>query len=163
MSDDEPEDDVYTVESVVGVTFDEESGRFRYEVKWEGFEETTMEPLEHLTTCPFKVLDFEKEQFKDLSSTWRRRKAKPTPWARGRRKPKLTVSLFEVTDDEYVPEGNESVAKIYGMFSEENVDFYAVKFYKIPDEKKVRIQFLEYYFPMDLLKFWFKNPTCLKQ
>lgn len=152
--------DEYIVERIVTCMFSEEKKRVLYEVKWKDYADTTEEPLEHFLSCPLIVLEFEKEQYRGL-----REIAQELEDAefrqRGRRKQMLKRSFGKRNKDEYTPVGTEFVGKIYGTTYEGDIQMYHVKFYGTVGKMKVRLPYMEYYFPSDLLEFWERNPECI--
>lgn len=156
------DDTAFVVESVLNCKFCPLRRRFVFVVKWKDYVETTEEPLENFLASPLLILDLEKKQYRELCDETKRSNNEELR-QKGRRKLRLESNIGRRSKSEFIPDGTEVVGKIYGSSYAGTAQFYEVKFYGIPENKKVRLQYMEYYFPSELLSFWDKNVTCIPE
>lgn len=149
---------LWPIKEINKCAYNSKSNRIMYTAVWDCPEETeTKEPLEYFMSCPLIVLQFEKKQYEDFKSAI---KKKPIENAKGMRKMPLTRQsvLKKVVIDEYIPNGNEYLIKIYHRFvTNDGIEIYKVRFARMKVCVRVRLIFLEYYFPAKLLNFWLEK------
>jgi hypothetical protein len=120
-----------------------------FKVKWLGHKETSMEPLENLTTMPLLVHVFvisSEKSFHALFSEVTR------PNASFPQAPRRILSQCN-SKDEYIPTGSEKIAKIRHEFNQgKKGKFWLVTFFRT-GTKFVRKSLMEYYFPVESVGF----------
>jgi hypothetical protein len=139
----------YPVKAVVGYKYRKRFDRFFFVTVWEetdpsGKNKKSAIPLENFISTPAPIFNFAKRSTRPPVSRNDRR------WL-GRR----------VCPSEYIPKGTEFVRKIYHAFTTKvrgNVqEFYSVRLWGDDAYHVIRLIFMEYYFPRELLLFWTKH------
>lgn len=163
---------LYAAEAVVDCRYKKDRNRIEYKVRWakcNNKREIGFEPLHHLQSCPLLVLQYEKNVYRQ----WKLDKN----YIRGTRKEPLPTPFknlyLKVTPSEYLPTGREFVRKIYSTWAcsyEQNenhelvpsdLQYFLVRFKGIRERKVVQRLFMDYYFPVDVLKFWRRSPQSI--
>lgn len=146
---------LWPIKKISKCAYKRKSNRIMYTAVWDCPGETeSKEPLEYFLSCPLIMLQFEKDQYEEFKS---RMKKKPIENSKGMRKLPLTVKsvLKKEVMNEYIPSGREYLMKIYTRFvTDDGKEVYKVRFARMKDCVRVRLIFLEYYFPTRLLDFW---------
>jgi hypothetical protein len=142
---------LYPVRAVLKPVYVSKHDRFFFRTEWEEVDKdgkpvVTDIALENFVTSPSAIFNFGK--------TWRTRAVPPE------KNVKKSLSR-RLCKKEYIPTGKEYVRKIYNSFSVKlrgnAEEFYCVSFWGHETPQDVRLLFMEYYFPRELLMYWIEN------
>jgi hypothetical protein len=142
-----PVEKVYPVRGIIGREYNKNHDRFFFKTEWEekgtdGNHVVTNEPIENFRYTPMPIFEFGKRE--------RTEDEQNKKWLARR-----------VCKAEYVPNGKEFIRKVYNVFSTKvrrnAEEFYYVRFFGDEKTYMIRLIFMEYYFPRELLLFWIKN------
>jgi hypothetical protein len=139
---------LYPVRSVLKPVHISSQDRFFFLTEWEEVGENgkpvvSEVALENFISSPSAIFHFGK--------TWRTQCVPPEKSMKKHLSRRLSKK-------EYIPNGAEFVKKIYTSFSIKvrgnAEEFYCVKFWGDETPRDVRLLFMEYYFPRELLMYW---------
>jgi hypothetical protein len=125
--------------------------RFFFSVEWEekdenGKHKVSTIPLENFIDSPSAIFVFGKK--------WRSQPLRPKKDVKRHLKRRVCAT-------EYIPNGTEFVKKVYNSTSlilKGNAEeFYCVKFWGDNEPREVRLLFMEFYFPRELLLYWIEK------
>jgi hypothetical protein len=155
----ENEDRMYTVKKVLDWSYVRSQNRIFYKVVYAREDGSlyppSLQPLEDLTTCPLLVAKYELRVFtaykKKVKERFHRKKA-PIP---GFIKQKNRILI----PNEHVPHGREQRVQILSesverISSRKSDTFFHVLFDLSDSTVPVRRLFMEYYYPLQLLKYY---------
>jgi hypothetical protein len=142
-----PREKVYPVRDILCRVYVKSQDRFFFKTEWEekeadGTNVVSDEPIENFRDTPTPIFEFGKrERTEDeVNKQWLTRR---------------------VCKAEYIPTGDEFIRKVYNVFSTKvrrnSEEFYYVRFFGDKKTHMVRLLFMEYYFPRELLLFWIEN------
>jgi hypothetical protein len=138
---------VYPVRAVIGPEYVNSQDRFFFKTEWEekkknGEYEISNIPLENFIDTPLPIFEYGKKE----------------------RQPNAGLNKIlsrRVCPKEFIPTGQEFVRKIYYSFTKKirknKEEFYYVRFRGDKCYHFVRLLFMEYYFPRELLMYWIRN------
>lgn len=143
---------LYPVRAVLKLVHVQRQDRFFFSTEWEEKDEEGKHkvwdlPLENFISSPAPIFEFGKK--------WRDVCLQPG------KNLKRALSRRASTPNEYVPRGTEFVRKVYKSYSVKlrgnAQEFYCVSFWGDDKPRDVRLKFMEFYFPRELLMFWIEN------
>ena len=142
---------LYAVRAVLKPVHVPRYDRFFFSTEWEEKDKEGKHlisdlPLENFVSSPAPIFEFGKK--------WRELCLNPG-------KSVKRALRHRAGANEYIPNGNEFVRKVYNSYSVvlrgNAQEFYCVSFWGHDKPRDVRLKFMEFYFPRELLMFWIKN------
>ena len=143
--------DLHAVDAVLKPVHSARYDRFFFSVQWKEKDEkgkpiVSSIPLENFIDSPTAIFVFGKK--------WRTLSNHPEKKVKKHLKRRLCPT-------EYIPNGKEYVKKVYNstsvLLKGNAEEFYCVKFWGHDDPCEVRLLFMEFYFPRELLLYWIQN------